>query len=94
MWNIDYKIENEEVIAIITVDSGYVVDHGVTTNGEEMNYHIYTATRGTTPSLPILKTSPFSLDSNGKPLELQLIEGGVKKKVKKTQENVSNAKKK
>ena len=95
MWDIDYKIENKQVIAIITVADGFVVDNGRTQNGEEVNYHIYTATRGGAPSQQNIKRTPFHLDDiHGKPLELQLMESGTKRKIKKTRENVSSAKKK
>ena len=95
MWDINYKIQDEQVIAIITVEDGYVVDNGRTQNGGDVHHHIYTATRGGSTSQPSVKTTPFHLDDNyGKPLELQLIQGGTKKAIKRTRENVSSAKKK
>lgn len=94
MWDINYKIQDEQVIAVITLEDGFEVDDGISVIGEDVHYHIYTATRGGTPSQPISKSTPFHIDSSGKLLELQLKEGGVKRKVKKTRENVSNAKKK
>ncbi len=94
MLDIDYEVKEGQVIAIIKVDNGFVVDNGRTELGKEINYHIYTVTPGETPLQPIKKSTPFHVDNNyGKPLELQLIEGRTgRKRVKKTRENVSSAK--